>query len=86
MIVKDVETDFEGQIDDLKQFLEDNCSNVLMRMFGSASEPKLDFKIAPIMDATLSKDHVINSEFMKMNTFKDLAQSSHKNVPADEIN
>ena len=80
VIYKDVETDFEGQID-LKQFWEDNCSNVPVRMFGSTSEPKLEFKIAPIMDATLSKD----TEFMKMNTLKYLAQSCHKNVPVDEI-
>lgn len=83
-INKEVEDGFSGQVD-LNQFWEDNCANVLMRMFGSTAEPKVDFKLAPIMDASLATERIVNTEYMKMNSLKDIAQSGHKNIPSDEI-
>ena len=37
------------------------------------------------MDLELAVPSVINTEFMKLNTIRDLAQSCHKNIPTDEI-
>lgn len=75
---------FDGNVDPV-EFWTNNSENILMRMFDDYKEPSLDFKIAPIMDLELAAPSVINTEFMKLNAIRDLAQSGHKNIPTDEI-
>lgn len=75
---------FDGTVDPA-DFWVKNSENILMRMFDNYREPNLNFKISPIMDPEIAAAKVINTEFVKLNTIRDLAQSGHKNIPTDEI-
>ena len=54
-------------------------------MFDCYNGTKLNFKIAPIMAHDLASNQVINTEYKKLSTLNDLAESGHKDLPTDEI-